>query len=589
MEQRIVLLTKFLQSLRNEVLEYFDKTHLYLKDLVSYKNIDLKEETLDRNEESLNTTLLLMLKAIKTGLNTIGVPIDKISKLQNNYLKEVDKKRTELHNYGAFLELYLKSYINKILFEILIDFVLDADVKKIETLKLFKLIPQNFIDGLHEFRETFVNSRTKSFFSFPSIEENLNFSDLSINIKSYNLNPNIHNNDDMNKEVEKDIERKKTGEEPNILTQLQEAKKDIIETLKVPKKDLLTPSLEQFKNTINELEITNPMERTKLTPSSMPQTNPMNTILKRSDSPFETEKKIFLDYFGSLPTVHGEFLNKFRINVTNLLNSRIVNPDFLDLEIMFYYISILKMAAIEFPFTPIEIIDFLRNYVNAMTFSSSRYSVPDSISIFYGLSIITELNLIHRTNIINLNSTEEFLKRDIINFMPNKLRTNYHTFLNLKLLAKSEIISSRKDSLINQLLNLDVLNMKNVSPTLDIYSHLSILSILDKNLNLSGFITPYIDELKKKLTSEGSIGDQITDSARTLLILDLLDLKDQESVLCSRLLHYVMNTTEFFTLGNIEKNFNWRIDKVAYKVELRMLFWALLACAQYSPDNIINL
>ncbi|GAH30236.1 unnamed protein product, partial [marine sediment metagenome] len=179
MEQRIVLLTKFLQSLRNEVLEYFDKTHLYLKDLVSYKNIDLKEETLERNEESINTTLLLMLKAIKTGLNTIGVPIDKISKLQNNYLKEIDKERTELHNYGAFLELYLKNYINKILFEILIDYVLDADVKKIETLKLFKLIPQNFIDGLHEFRETFVNSRTKSFFLFSGIEENLNFSDLS--------------------------------------------------------------------------------------------------------------------------------------------------------------------------------------------------------------------------------------------------------------------------------------------------------------------------------------------------------------------------------------------------------------------------
>ena len=588
MEERIVLLTKFLQSLRNEVLEYYDKTHLYLKDLVSYKNIDLKEETLEQTEESIKTTLLLMLKSVKTGLNTIGVPIDKLSKIQNIYLKEVETKRTELHNYGAFLELYLKSYINKILFEILIDFVLDMDAKKIETLKLFKLIPQNFIDGLHEFKETFVNSRTKSFFSFPAIEENLNFSDLSINIKSYNLNPNTQNNNNMNTEEEKNKEGKKTGEEPNILTQLQEAKKDIIETLKIPKKKLLTSSLEQLKTTLNQSETPKSMEHVNLPPSSMPQTNLINSNLIKKDITFESAKKNFLDYFGNLPTVHSEFLNKFRINITNLLNSRIVNPDFLDLEIMFYYVSILKMAAIEFPFAPIEIIDFLRNYVNEMTFSTSRYSVSDSISIFYGLSIITELDLIHRTNIINLNSTEEFLKRNIINVMPNKLRTNYHTFLSLKLLAKSEIISSRKGNLINQLLNLDVLNMKNISPTLDIYSHLSILSILDKNVNLSRFKTPYIDEIKKRLTSKGSIGDQITDSARTLLILDLLDLKDQESVLCSRLLQYVMNTTDFFTLDNLEKDFNWRIDKIAYKIELRMLFWALLACTQYSPNNIVN-
>ena len=589
MEERIVLLTKFLQSLRNEVLEYYDKTHLYLKDLVSYKNIDLKEETLEQTEESINTTLLLMLKAIKTGLNTIGVPIDKLSKIQNIYLKEVETKRTELHNYGAFLELYLKSYINKILFEILIDFVLDMDAKKIETLKLFKLIPQNFIDGLHEFKETFVNSRTKSFFSFPAIEENLNFSDLSINIKSYNLNPNTQNNNNMNTEEEKNKEGKKTGEEPNILTQLQEAKKDIIETLKIPKKELLKPSLEHLETTLKQSETPKSMEYANLPPSSMPQTNLINSNLIKKDITFESNKKNFLDYFGNLPTVHREFLNKFRINITNLLNSRIVNPDFLDLEIMFYYISILKMAAIEFPFAPIEIIDFLRNYVNEMTFSTSRYSVPDSISIFYGLSIITELDLIHRTNIINLNSTEEFLKGDIINVIPNKLRMNYHTFLSLKLLAKSEIISSSKDILINQLLNLDVLNMKNISPTLDIYSHLSILSILDKNVNVSRFKTSYIDEIKKMLTSKGAIRDQITDSARTLLILDLLDLKDQESVLCSRLLQYVMNTTDFFTLDNLEKDFNWRIDKIAFKIELRMLFWALLACTQYSPDNIVNL
>jgi hypothetical protein len=131
--------------------------------------------------------------------------------------------------------------------------------------------------------------------------------------------------------------------------------------------------------------------------------------------------------------------------------------------------------------------------------------------------------------------------------------------------------------------------MKNFNPTLDIFNHLSILSFLDKNVNLSRFHRPYLDELKKRLTSKGAIGDLVTDSARTLLIIELLNLKDQESVLCSRLLQYIMNTADFFSLENLEKDFNWRIDKTAYKIELRMLFWALLACTQYSPENIVNL
>ena len=108
-------------------------------------------------------------------------------------------------------------------------------------------------------------------------------------------------------------------------------------------------------------------------------------------------------------------------------------------------------------------------------------------------------------------------------------------------------------------------------------------------VDLSRFNILYVNELKKQLTSKGSIGDLITDSARTLLIIDLLNLKEQESVLCSRLLNYIMNSTEFFTLENLEKDFNWRVDKFAYKIELRMLYWTLLACSRYSPDNIINL
>lgn len=564
MEERVIFLTKFIQLLRNEVLDYYDKTHLYLMDLVSYKNIDLRKDPTKESEEGLGNTLLKMLKAIKTGLNTIGVPINKLSKIQNNYLKEVSKKRTELHDYDSYLKLYFKEYINKILFEILIEYLLDLDVQKIETIKLFKLAPQSFIDKLHKFKTTYIDSKTKTFITFPGIEENLNFSDLSIIIKTFNVNPKKTFNSTMKKEKEIDKREEKISEEPNILAQLQEAKEEFIETLRTPKKELLKPSLEQLENITTFKSV--PRD---LTPKS--------------------QKVNFLDNFGNLPHVHLEILNKFKINIGNLLNSRIVNPDFLDLENLFYYLSILKLANIKFPFTSIELLNFLRNYITEMIFSFSRNTIPDSINIFYGLSIVTELNVIYRTNIINLNATEEFLKMELKEFMPEKLKMNYYTLLCLKLLAKSEIISSRKDDILNQVLNLDILNMKGFNPTLDIYNQLAIIKVLDKDVKLTGFIVPYMNALKKLLTSKGSIGDSITESAKTLLILVIFDLKEQESVLCSRLLNYIIKFTGFFNLENLNKDFNWRIDKLAYKIELRMLFWALLACSQFSPDNLLNL
>jgi len=372
MEERVIFLTKFSQLLRNEVLDYYDKTHLYLKDLISYKNIDLRQDPSKESEESLKNTLLDMSKAIKTGLNTIGVPINKLSKIQNNYLKDVTIKRPELHDYDSYLKFYFSDYINKLLFEILIEYLLVLDTQKIETLKLFKLITQSFVDKLHKFKKTYLDSKTKTFIAFPGIEEHLNFSDLSINIKTFNVNPKKTSNSAMKKEEGIDKREEKISEEPNILAQLQEAKKDFIETLKKPKKELLKPSLEQFENVIPKRKSTDFKVKINHTPSLTTQNNLTTFKSIPRDLTFESQKVNFLDQFGNLPSVHLDILNKFKINIGNLLNSRVVNPDFIDLENLFYYISILKMTNIEFPFTPIEILNFLRNHITEMIFSIAR-------------------------------------------------------------------------------------------------------------------------------------------------------------------------------------------------------------------------
>ncbi|KKK41134.1 MAG: hypothetical protein Lokiarch_45780, partial [Candidatus Lokiarchaeum sp. GC14_75] len=115
------------------------------------------------------------------------------------------------------------------------------------------------------------------------------------------------------------------------------------------------------------------------------------------------------------------------------------------------------------------------------------------------------------------------------------------------------------------------------------------IKLLDKIADLPEFKKIYLSELKNTLNSQPSSNRLITESAKALLLLDFLEVKSQESILISHLLKRVIGTTKFFNLESLNIDFNWRNDKLAYKVELKMLFWALLACSQYSTLNLLNL
>ena len=590
MEDQLNFLTEFLSLMKNDVVDYYKRSQLYLKDLVSYKNINLKIITSTETIEVFEATLIKMLKAIKTGLNTLGVPISKLTEIQNNYLNEMNKSSIEMYDYNSCLQHYLNEYVNRILFEILIEYLLDLDIKKIEALELFKLVPSSFIDKLDHFKkQNNISDNMKEYITLSGIEEYLNISDLSIKIEIPKKNPNKIDISIMNEERESGNTEEKKGDKLDILKQLEEARKDSIETLKAPKTEAFKTSIEQLKGTNLQKDYQKVADVVKHIPSIIPKDNIKTPRTPEIEYITVGKAVIFLDYIGNLPSIDSEIINRFKINTVNLLNSRVVNPDFLDLESLFYYISIMKMLGIEFPFTSIEILEILKNYISEMMFSFSKNNLPDPVNIFYGLAIITELDLIHRTNIISLQAIEEFLMAEFNAFMPEKLKLNYYTLLALKMLGKNEIISSNKERLLPQVLGLDLLNLEGFHPTLDIYNHIGFVKMLDRNIDLSKFNTPYINELKKSLTPNGAIDDLITESARTLLILNLLDMKNQESVLCSRLLNFIIRSTDFFSLENLNKDFNWRIDKIAYKIELRMLFWALLACTQYIRSDFLNL
>ncbi len=155
----------------------------------------------------------------------------------------------------------------------------------------------------------------------------------------------------------------------------------------------------------------------------------------------------------------------------------------------------------------------------------------------------------------------------------------------MKILEKSGGLTAARAHLINPILSLDVLSnahdIKEYNPILDIFEHLASIKTLDKKANLSHFKALYMGEIKKLITKNGYVNDTITDSARSLLIIDLLGMKKVELNTCQNLLNYVISGTRYFNSADLNKKFNWKEDKFAFSIELRMLFWALLGCSQY--------
>lgn len=544
MEDIVTFLTKFLALSRVEILEYYDKSSSYLKDLISYKNIDLNKELSAETESTKVITLEKMLKAIKTGLNTIGISIERLTEIQDHFLNTISTEKETFYSYNSYLESYLKIYIYKILFEIIIEYLLDLDSKKIENLNLFNLLPQHFINKLDKFKESYsVPPQVKQLLNQRDLDDFINFTNLTVDIKEISMSPN-EGSPPIEENVKKtQIKDEELHEIPDILVQLKKAKSDSIETLKSPRKELHEPALEEVKE----------------------------------------EKRVFFDYFGNFSPIHPEIIKSFEIHITNFINSRVINPEFLDLEALFYYISILKMLNIDFPFTSIEIVEILKNYINKEVFCSSKIDPPDSKNNFYGLAILSEIDLLNKTDIIDLREIEKFLELELKRFIPEKLGLNFYSLLGLKFLKKNRAIEIDKNLYSKSVLNLNLKNLEESKPILDIYNQLAFLKLLDKNVDLQSFKKNYITELKKKLNSNGSINNLITDSAMSLLILDLLNLEKVESQVCNGLLNFIMTSTNFFDVENLNKDFNWRNNKLAYKIELKILFFSLLASSQYAP------
>lgn len=574
MEDISQILTEFLAKFRNEVLEYYKLTNTYLKDLVAYKNVELKTKLHTVSEGIKNNSYEKILKAVKTGLNTLGVPIAKLNESQNNFVKFAVGRSSEFPTYNSYVDLYQNNYTNKLLFEILLEYLLDIDSKKIQNLKLFDLLPERFLEKLGEFKErNLSNPQIKQALTLQNYTDYIDFSNLRIKknipIKQAGTVKELM----KGKKAEKDI-----------LLLLQEAKENSIKTLEIPKKEIIAPSKIGLKRDFASKE--------KLSHSVASvqklQTKTMNqeTRTERVSpirAPSVKRKQTLLDSFGNFHPLHQEIMNKFEIDKVSFLNSRVKNADYMDLENLFYYISNLRMLNIDNPFSIIEIREILKNYVNENIFSSSKDKIPDAKSIFYGLAIVSQLKLIRSIDFINIEEIEKFISANLKNFLPEKLESNLFSLLSLRIITPESFTKSDNYILLDPIKNLDVTRLEKNKPIRDIFNHLALLTLLNMENKISEIKIPYFNELKKLIASNGSINNLFTDSTKALLIMDLLELKELEPDICSALLNYLMKSTAFFNLTNLNKELNWRNHQLGYKIELKMLFWALFASSRYAP------
>ncbi|MHA1148901.1 MAG: hypothetical protein ACTSR8_11745 [Promethearchaeota archaeon] len=619
MEEISNVLINFITSLRSEILDYYSRVYQYIKDLFADKSIDLKFKTSYESDKTLRDTVENMVKIVKLALQTIGVPRKDIKLIEKPLEAATQKKGDDYPDYNAYFEKDIKIHIDKFLFRFLVEYLIDYDFSKIENLDLFDLLPRRFTTQLDQFKENFMVSTSLKRLINNRIEEvgsYIDYNDFSFigpskkEITSLVEKPMLKTKDLTKKEAEpipKSVLKPKI--EPKEPIKVQPTPKDVpkpiiatekpsidIEALKASIKSSVVksePATPQVKASAKPASI--PSVSPKVEPPSPPKTPPAKDTIIAREAPPSSEvstivappapevSKTFLDTILYLSPINQAITSKININKENLIECQTFNGEYFNLEALFHYISILKMLDLNIPYTPEDILNLTQNYLNGDgIFSTSVLDYPDPINVFYGLAIYSEMGLINNGSIDLLN-IEIFLEAELSNFIPENLHLNFYALLALKILEKEGSIISDKSNLLNPLLSMEISDVEGYIPVLDIFEQLSMIKLIDKSTNLNHFKALYAEEIKKLIDPEtGSVKQTITDSARTLLTFSLLELHKQEFNITQKLLKYISSTTEYFSSEMIKEEFNWKIDKFGFYVELRMLYWALLASSQFN-------
>ena len=110
---------------------------------------------------------------------------------------------------------------------------------------------------------------------------------------------------------------------------------------------------------------------------------------------------------------------------------------------------------------------------------------------------------------------------------------------------------------------------------------INLSKLLDENIDFQNLQVQSLGILEKNILPDGSYNGSTTETARLLLSLVLLDSTEKELVLITNSLKFLNQNLKFFIDVQEFNDFNSYNNKIAFKVELRMLFWMLVVFSQY--------
>jgi len=338
--------------------------------------------------------------------------------------------------------------------------------------------------------------------------------------------------------------------------EINKLKQNIKENIDSLKKDI-SVSLQSFKNKIGTI-------------------SSIEKVLK-------TTTKSFLDYYGDFPSINNEVRTKLSIEKSNLITSITKFFNDVDLEIMFLYISILKMLDVDLVENFMDnAYEIIKDQTHNSVFTAPDNQVPDSINNFYGLAIVSEISNLAYIEFMDLQKIKEYIKLELSYFNPNALYNNYFLLNCVNLLKKKGfLIDVQKDEILQKLNDLELSKIENYNVISDTFYFLCSIILLNPNGKLEELRKKYI-QILKEFTSNLNLNElTITELSQLLLIIDLLNIKDQEQELVADLLDTIINTTTFFNSDMQNKKPYWKQDIISLKIELEMLFWVLIAALEY--------
>ena len=525
MEDLKTIISNLVDVLKEEINEFYKIYELYLSDLILSKNVNTSINIDSCIEKDANNNILSIIAATNSALITIGIDKSKLTADHELYQEFYEQKKSQYTNFLSFFQLGLKEYINKHLFIIILEYLMEIDNKIIENLDLFDLLPHDFRNKLNRFKN---NSNISG-----KVINHLGI--FSNDLLSY-FNPSELTFKVEDLQIEDPIE---SLSEEDILKELQEARQENIEAI---------------SHSSNELN--------------------SDLMLKK------TKNSSLLNYFVSIPKLNQSITSKININIKQLRKFILSSPEFLDLENLYYAINTFKMLGEELQLEPGYVENIVSYFISGKIFSTGRYHKPSPISIYHGLSVLSELDLLNSSDLIDLLDIEMFLENELNPFIPEKLSLNFFTLLSLKLLKKRGGIITDKSYLIDPLIKLDLFNLEGFKSS-DLYYYLSSLKLVDDTFDFNNLQGQYLNFLEEKKLPDGSFNGSTTETARILLTLVLLNSSGKEISIISELLKFLNQNLSFFIENQDFDDFKCFSNKIAFKIELRMLFWMLIALSQY--------